>query len=94
MPMDPVVLAPLIKATFDTKYLAENPAYAAIQVDIEPFITAMCEAVAEEVVAHIAAFAQVDGIVVTVTSVSGVTTGASASGPGTGTATAAPGSIT
>lgn len=82
MPMSGAVLAPLIKSAFDTKFLASNPAYAAIQADMVPFMEALTEAIAEQVVAHIQSSAQVNVI-----SVSGVTTGAGVSGPGTGTIT-------
>lgn len=80
MAMSGEVLAPLIKEAFNAKYLVANPAYAAIIDDIDPFITALCEAVAEQTVAHIQAAGEV-----VVISVGGVTTGPGVSGPGTGT---------
>ena len=80
MALDKTVLGPLIKASVDA---------VADKTDRD----ALYEAIADAVIQHIKTAAQISGIVVTVTTVSGVTPGPGVSGPGTGTGTAPPGSI-
>ena len=92
MPMSVPVLALAIETEVDLQLVALIGAdYVAKQPFLKPrLIKAFATGTAIAVVAHIAAFAQVDGIVVA--SVTAVTPGVGVSGPGT--ATAAPGSIT
>ena len=72
--------APLLSAAIKTKVLSKNPQFA----DIADQMDYLFDAIAESVVEHIIAQAQVS---VVVASVAGVTPGVGVSGPGTGTGT-------
>jgi len=72
--------ASLLAQQMKTKILTSNPQFADLGDQLDYLLAAISEAVVE----HVRASAEVT---VTVTSVSGVTTGPGVSGPGTGTAT-------
>jgi hypothetical protein len=83
MAMSKTVLGPLMKSKID-----------ALSDEDKADRDKVFEALADAVITHISTTAQIAGIIVTVVSVSGVTTGPGVSGPGAGTGIAPPGSIT
>lgn len=93
MALSAPILKLAIKARWISKLNTAIPGFSAIRDDIDTFLDVLAEGAAEATVEHITTLAQVNGIVVTVASVTGVTPGPGVSGPGVGSGSAPPGSI-